>query len=142
MQNYFVVPVILSVNILCGIQALAQNVGICTTTPQAKLDVVNSFRAGGLNTYFSYDSSGRIIWSNSFIYAPTDQALIRNANTGLYYYNQQLEYRDQNNNTVFYTNWNTGKAFFAGNLELVLLHLKHRCTYLLNECSSGGLPTK
>ena len=67
MRNHRIVPLILSINFLCGIQTLAQNVGIGTTTPQARLDLVNSFRAGGLNNYFSYDSSGRINWSNSFM---------------------------------------------------------------------------
>src|SRR2546423_8284297 len=116
MRNHRIIPLILSINFLCGIQTLAQNVGIGTTTPQARLDVVNSFRAGGLNNYFSYDSSGRINWTNSFIYAPSAQALIRNAKTSLHYNNKQLEYRDSINNPVFYTNWNTGNAFFARRL--------------------------
>jgi hypothetical protein len=110
--------VILSANVLIGIQAIAQNVGVGTTTPQAKLDIVNSFRAGGLNNYFSYDSSGRINWTNSFIYAPSAQAIIRSSQTSLHYINNQLEYRDGSNNPVFYTNWNTGNAFFAGKLGI------------------------
>jgi hypothetical protein len=116
MRIHFVVPIILSAIFLCQFQTFAQNVGIGTTTPQAKLDVVNSFRVGGLNNYFSYDSSGRIIWANSFIYAPSAQALIRNAKTSVHYNNKQLEYRDSINNPVFYINWKTGNAFFAGKL--------------------------
>jgi hypothetical protein len=116
MRNQFVISVILLFSLVSSIQGITQNVGIGTTTPQARLDVVNSFRAGGATTYFSYDSSGRIIWSNSFIYAPSAQTLIRNAKTSVQYNNQQLEYRDSANIPVFYSNWNTGNAFIKGKL--------------------------
>ena len=45
---------------------IAQNVGIGTTTPQAKLEVMNSIRVGGLNKYFYFDSvTGRFNFINS-----------------------------------------------------------------------------
>ena len=49
----------------------AQNVGIGTNSPQAKLDVKGDLRTGGLNNYLLYDSlSGKFTWSNSSLSWP------------------------------------------------------------------------
>ncbi|HET6993579.1 MAG TPA: hypothetical protein VFI06_01295, partial [Chitinophagaceae bacterium] len=103
---------------LSAIKTTAQNVGIGTTTPQAKLDVKGNFRTGGLNNFLSYDSSGRFTWSNSYLWAPNSQYLMMHSNSaeGLYYGNSHLEYRYQDGTPRFYTNWSTGNGYFHGNL--------------------------
>ncbi len=99
----------------------AQNTGIGTTAPQAKLDIVKSFRVGGASSFLSYDSvGGRFNWSNAHLFVPSNQSIIKHSASGegLYYINQQLEYRNQFGTPMFATNWNTGNAFFIGNLGI------------------------
>lgn len=53
--------------IICQLSP-AQNIGIGTTTPQAKLDIVNSFRVGGPLKFMKYDSlSGTLMLNNSLL---------------------------------------------------------------------------
>jgi len=103
---------------LSAIKTTAQNVGIGTTAPQAKLDIKGNLRAGGSNNFLSYDSSGRFTWSNSYIWAPNSQYLMMHSNSaeGLYYGNSQLEYRNQDGTPRFYTNWSNGNGYFYGKL--------------------------
>lgn len=104
-----------------GFAAVAQNVGINITTPQATLDVRGNQRFGGVNKFLSYDSiSGKFGWTNSYLFVPNAQYLMQHSASaeGLYYGNSQLEYRNHLGNPVFYTNWNNGNGYFRGNLGL------------------------
>ncbi|MEP7142610.1 MAG: hypothetical protein ABI707_07060 [Ferruginibacter sp.] len=111
---------------LCGIFLLinnksvtAQNVGIGTTNPQTTLDVRGNLHLGGGSNYLSYDSlSGKIIWSNSYLFVPVNQYLLQHSASaeGIYYNSGQLEYRNQLGIPVFFTNWINGNGYFRGNL--------------------------
>ena len=112
---------------------IAQPVGINTKTPLASWDVRGNNRMGGLNKFTSYDSvTGKISWSNSNLFVPAAQALIRHSDQseGLYYNNSALEYRSQTGNPVFYTNWSNGNGYLAGPVGIATttplgkLHLK------------------
>ena len=72
---------LISLFILLFIQiANGQNVGIGTISPQAKLDVTNSFRVGGANKYLFYDStSGKFIWNDSTLFIPVPQQIIQHS---------------------------------------------------------------
>ena len=99
----------------------AQNVGIGTNSPQAKLDVKGNLRAGGLTNYLLYDSlSGKFTWSNSTLWLPNAQYIIQHSASaeGLYYGNSQLEYRYQDGTPRFFTNWSTGNGYFYGRLGI------------------------
>lgn len=104
----------------------AQNVGIGTITPQATLDVKGNHRFGGTSTYMSFDTlSGKMIWGNSYLFAPVSQTLMKHsaAADGLFYNNTapvsgQLEYRNAAGNPVFYTNFINGNGYFSGNVGI------------------------
>jgi hypothetical protein len=106
--------------------ANAQNVGINTTNPQATLDVKGNYRFGGNSQYMSFDSlSGKIGWTNTYLFAPVSQALMKHsaAADGLFYNNSggvngQLEYRNAAGNAVFYTNFTNGNGYFKDNLGI------------------------
>jgi hypothetical protein len=103
------------------VQAYTQKVGIGTNTPDSTLDVRGNFKFGGLNKFLSYDSaSGKISWSNSYLYLPNNQQLIQHSASagGLFYNNSALEYRNQFGDPVFSTNWNTGTGYFGGNVGI------------------------
>src|SRR5205085_8395773 len=104
-----------------GFCALSQNVGIGTTTPQAKLDVKGNLRAGGVNKYLLYDSAtGQFNWINSYIWATNPLYLMMHSASaeGLYYGNSQIEYRNSIGNPVFFTNWSTGNGYFSNKLGI------------------------
>lgn len=66
--------------LLHAVKAPAENVGVGTNTPQARLDVLNSIRIGGGVNYLSYDSlSGKFNWNNSYLFATANQALIKHS---------------------------------------------------------------
>lgn len=99
----------------------AQSVGINTTTPQATLDVKGGQRVGGTGHYITYDSAtGRTVWQNSNLFVSSPQYLMQHSGTaeGLYYGNNQLEYRNAFGGPVFYTNFATGNGFFQGYLGI------------------------
>lgn len=94
--------------------AIAQNVGIGTSSPQATLDVRGNLRTGGLSKYISYDStSGKINWNNTNLFVPTPQYLMQHSASaeGLYYGDGKLLYRGVSD-TAFYTDWQTGNGYF------------------------------
>jgi hypothetical protein len=100
---------------------VAQNIGIGTIAPQAKLDIKGNLRAGGANNFLFYDSlSGKFTWTNSYLYLPNAQYIIQHSASaeGLYYHNSQLEYRYSDGTPRFYTNWNNGNGYFYGNLGI------------------------
>ncbi len=102
---------------LTGEDIFSQPIGINTKTPLASWDVRGNFRIGGTARSMTYDSiSARIGWSNSNLFVPAGQALIRHSDQseGLYYNNSALEYRNQSGNPVFYTNWSSGGGFLLG----------------------------
>jgi hypothetical protein len=112
----------------------SQNLGIGTTKPQATLDLRGNYRSGGQNSFLTYDSlSGKIGWSNSFLYVPVGAQLIQHSASaeGLYYANSSLQYLNQLGNPVFSTNWNNGVSYFGGKLgigtsnPLVKLHVQN-----------------
>lgn len=108
----------LLISLLC-ITATAQNVGINTTTPQASLDIKGNHRVGGADKFMLYDSaSGRIGWTNSHLFVPVPQYLIKHSasSEGLYYENAQIQYRNQDGNPVFFTDWNNGHGYFSNRL--------------------------
>src|SRR6185503_1942617 len=99
--------------------------GIGTNNPQAQLDVIKSFRVGGItpnSRYLFYDSAtGDFKWNNSSLFVPSNQQLIKHSATrlqGLYYENQRLEYRDDLGFPKFYTHWPSGNAYVDGNLGI------------------------
>jgi Head domain of trimeric autotransporter adhesin len=103
-----------------------QYVGIGTTTPQSTLDVKGNHRFGGNSTYMSFDTlSGKMIWWNSYLFAPVSQTLMKHsaAADGLFYNNTapvsgQLEYRNATGNPVFYTNFINGNGYFKSRLGI------------------------
>ena len=114
--------------------SLGQNLGIGTNNPQATLDLRGNYRLGGQSKFLSYDSlSGKIGWSNSFLYVPVDAQLIQHSASaeGLYYANSSLQYLNQFGNPVFSTNWNNGNGYFSDKLgigtanPLVKLHVQN-----------------
>jgi len=114
--------------------SLGQNLGIGTNNPQATLDLRGNYRLGGQSMFLSYDSlSGKIGWSNSFLYVPVDAQLIQHSASaeGLYYANSSLQYLNQFGNPVFSTNWNNGSGYFSDKLgigtanPLVKLHVQN-----------------
>jgi len=121
MKKIFILTVLISFYS----QITAQHVGINTTTPQATLDIRGSQRVGGINNYVHYDSTGSIVWSNSNLYVPISQFLIKHsaAREGLYFNRTgkeggQLEYRNEFGNPVFYTNSTNGQGYFSGNVGI------------------------
>jgi len=107
------------------VNAQSTNVGIGTSSPQARLDVLNSIRIGGLtpnSSYLSYDSSsGNFIWRNSSLFVPASQPLIRHSATGsqgLYYNSGQLQYQNDVGIKQFSINWTTGDGYISNNLGL------------------------
>ncbi len=101
----------------------AQNVGIGTTTPQSTLDIKGNTRLGGVNNFLTYDSTtGRFSWSNSYLWITNPQYIIRHSasSEGLFYSNQQLEYRRSDGSISFSTNWNTNQTYVRGNLAVGL----------------------
>src|SRR6185295_8609375 len=99
----------------------AQNVGIGTNSPQAKLDIKGNLRTGGLDNFLLYDSlSGKFTWSNSALWLPSSQYIIQHSASaeGLYYGNSQLEYRYQDGTPRFFTNWSNGNGYFYGKLGI------------------------
>ncbi len=105
---------------------IAQNVGIGTTTPLSTLDVKGNQRIGGTSTYMGYDSiSGKILWTNSNLFVPVSQALMKHsaAGDGLFYNNSggvtgQLEYRNAIGEPVFFTNFTNGLGYFKSRLGI------------------------
>jgi len=72
---------------------------------------------GGASKVMTYDSiTGRMGWSNSNLFVPGPQALIRHSDQseGLYYNNFALEYRNQSGNPVFFTSWSDARGFLSG----------------------------
>ena len=103
------------------LHSLSQNLGIGTNNPQSTLDLRGNYRLGGQNKFLTYDSlSGKIGWSNSFLYVPTGAQLIQHSASaeGLYYANTSLQYLDQFGNPVFSTNWNNGSGYFSSRLGI------------------------
>jgi hypothetical protein len=107
--------------LLLPFHSLSQNLGIGTNNPQATLDLRGNYRSGGQNSFLSYDSlSGKIGWSNSFLYVPGGAQLIQHSASaeGLYYANSSLQYLNQLGNPVFSTNWINGTSYFSGKLGI------------------------
>ena len=107
--------------LLLPFHSLSQNLGIGTNNPQATLDLRGNYRLGGQNRFLTFDSlSGKIGWSNSFLYVPVDAQLIQHSASaeGLYYANSSLQYLNQIGNPVFSTNFNTGAGYFSGRLGI------------------------
>ena len=116
------------------LHTFSQNLGIGTNNPQATLDLRGNYRLGGQSKFLSYDSlSGKIGWSNSFLYVPIGAQLIQHSASaeGFYYANSSLQYLNSFGNPVFSTNWNTGGGYFSDKLgigianPLVKLHVQN-----------------
>jgi hypothetical protein len=107
--------------VLVCIKVIAQNnIGIGVSSPQAKLHVLNGFRVGGTSNYLAYDSSGKFILNNSSVFVPLPQYLMQHSNSaeGLYFGNDQLEYRYQDGTPRFSVNATTRNGYFFGKLGL------------------------
>ncbi len=112
---------ILIILLVTPFRVTAQNVGIGTTTPQAKLDIHGGIRAGGTSKFLLYDSlTGKFTWNNSYLFIPSAQYIIQHSASGegLYYSNAQLEYRYEDGTPRFFTNWNNGNGYFYGRLGI------------------------
>lgn len=105
---------------------VAQDVGIGTSNPQSTLHVRGNQRIGGANSFMKFDSlSGKIEWTNSNLFVPVTQALMKHsaAGDGLFYNNSggvngQLEYRNALGQAVFFTNFINGNGYFKTNLGI------------------------
>src|SRR5437762_3518674 len=120
----------------------AQRVGIGTTFPLNSLDVRGSVRFGGNSNYLKYDSAtGKFEWIGASLFVPASQQIISHSATaeGLYAGGGKLEYRNTTD-PVFFSDWNTGNGYFAGNLgigntaPLAKLHI-------MNGSSGGSAPS-
>ena len=124
MSDYAVHKIFFIVALLVNIFGRAQNIGINTSNPQAKLDVRGNMRVGGMGSFLSYDSlSGKISLKNSRLFVSANQQLIQHSESseGLYYNNAALEYRNQNGDPVFSANWGTGSGFFGANVGIGIM---------------------
>jgi hypothetical protein len=104
-----------------SIKVIGQNnIGIGISSPQAKLHVLNGFRVGGTTNYLTYDSSGKFILNNSSVFVPLPQYLMQHSNSaeGLYFGNDQLEYRYQDGTPRFLVNATNSNGYFFGKLGL------------------------
>ena len=113
--------VFLFIAVFVAVKTGAQNnIGIGVGSPQAKLHALNGFRVGRVTNYLSYDSSGRFILNNSNLFVPAPQYLMQHSNSaeGLFYGNDQLEYRYQDGTPRFSVNATNGNGLFYGKLGL------------------------
>jgi len=85
MKRYLSVVLLMTVCLLAGGQPIMTGIG--TNNPQAKLDVIKSFRVGGItpnSRYLFYDSAtGDFKWNNSSLFVPSTQQLIKHSATRL-----------------------------------------------------------
>ena len=111
-----------------------QNVGIGAEIPAITFEVRGNGKIGGVGKYIFFDSAtGKITWHNSQLFVPVNQQLIQHSASaeGLFYNDFQLEYRNESGFPVFFTNWNTGTGYFAGNVGIgtsspfAKLHIKN-----------------
>ncbi len=122
-------------------KSISQNVGIGTTTPQTTLDVKGNFRSGGNNNFITYDSTtGKITWSNSNLFVPTPQYIIKHSasSEGLYSNGTQLEYRNQLGFPSFFTDWANGNGYFAGNVGIGTITPSSKLEIIHNGASAYG----
>jgi hypothetical protein len=117
-------------SLTCSVYVNAQNVGINTANPQTTLDVKGNYRIGGNLQYMSFDSlSGKMGWTNTYLFVPVTQALMKHsaAADGLFYNNSggingQLEYRNEFGNPVFFTNFTNGNGYFKSKLGIATIN--------------------
>jgi hypothetical protein len=101
-----------------------QRVGIGTNNPQANLDVVNTFRAGGNSRFIFFDSlSGKFNLKNSHLFVADSQHIIRHSNTqeGMFYANGKFTFMDSLANPIFSMNLKNGNSLFSGKVGMKTL---------------------